>query len=211
MSKRTPLFFLLFLCLSAPAEAFVFMDIPYTGRIAEKVSPSGTYVANSDGGYMGGPVSNNSLGGAFQFKLTQTLNIDWLSIDARAVSRDPGRYEAMNFDYKIYWGTTKIDDAHWIPTPSNLEFKTTAFFRDNLSQDRYFDDKLVKMDVTLKPGTYWLAREDNGTGRDLIVDQISTRFGVINNPEPATLAMMAGGLWGAVGWRRRRRNPFSKQ
>jgi hypothetical protein len=200
---------ILLFCLAVPIEsqAFVFVDIPYTGRVAEKTSPSGQYVANSTGGYMGGPASNGSLGGAFQFRITQSINIDWLVVDARAVSRDPSRYEAMNFDFKLYWGTTKIDDNNWIPNTSTLAYKTTAYFKDDLANDRYFDDKMVKFDQTLKPGTYWLAREDNGSGRDLIVDEISPRFATVNNPEPASMLLMAGGLAGL--WRMKRRNKIN--
>ncbi len=192
---------ILLLLIPTQVEAYIFVEPLYTERVAEKTRDWG-YTPNSTGGFMGG--RSDSLGGAFQFKVLETMNIDWLSVDARGYNLDSSRLEQSNFDFKLYWGSKQYRDTnYYVPDLNTLAYKSTAYFKDNVTTDRYFDDKMVKFDQTLKPGTYWLAREDNGSARDLKVDQISPRFATVHNPEPTTMLMLAGGLLGAFRMRKK--------
>lgn len=181
--------------------------------MAEKYDVGGWY-GGFDGGYMGGPAANNSLGGGYQFTLNDRIWLDHLEINARTWdTTTPGDRE-FTFDWKLYSGTVKRDIFD-VPDPqsalvaSQMTVKTN---RDPLEY-RQYEGVVVPIGQELQPGTYWLTREREFGQSGPIVDSISQRFvgdklASIHNPEPATAVLIGGGLLAML---RRKRREYLKE
>ena len=210
------------LCLlTANAQAMI-LDLSYTGFTAERIDPCGYGCgADSGGGYIGGPAGTNSFGWATQFNIDSLTYIRYLlaSARARADNVPDGQTASLIYDYKMYSGTLAnyggnssalYPDVGTLLLSSPVELFTwseTQYFPEidawhTFARDGIYTDVPILFDVTLTPGTYWLAYETRQSGGGIMVDQLSTK--TLVNPEPATFILFAGGLLGAFARRRKR-------
>jgi len=211
------------------AQAFNIINVDYTGNVAERIDMCGYGCGvGGTGGYIGGPVANNSLGGAFQFSVDKPKNIDYLLASAHVSNHYTyDQAEGMEFYFKLYTGTLNTyrgDPSGPYPDAGTLvleapmyvtTYTEDVYFPDMNSwhtffRDGYYSDVQIPFNYNLKPGTYWLARERNYGQGGPIVDDIFVEFGKgkdkiekIVNPEPATLLLFGSGIVGAFLRKRR--------
>jgi len=191
--------------LSTPAHALI-IDLDYTGKFAELIDNIG-WTSQSYGGYIGGPGGNNSIGGAKEFTVNGELNLDYLFYDARVHESFNGVVD-YPFHFKIYEGSRLDIRANNQPIPGRnmlISSTTTVHAEPNKTFDYY--NVRTPFDITLQPGTYWLARERNYTvlpsgirapvgGPVVNVDVTGFEVASVHTPEPATLALFGAGLAG---------------
>lgn len=224
MIKYIVLSFILLFPVNAQATHYKEVPVKYTGREAQRVDFTNNYVAGKPASYLGGPSSNNSLGGAFQFKVNRTRHVDVLLASARIRADFVPRGEIGSFDfkYKLYSGTINssrygiIPDINKLTKEVNMHVETknrTVVFPDGTSytfnEDGTYQDVPLPFDVKLKKGTYWLAREREIGQSGPVVDELSADLATVHNPEPASVFLLGGGLLAAV-LRRNRKNKNSK-
>ncbi len=232
--KKYLLLVLLVLC-PLNAQAYSIIDVEYTGAIRERIDTCGYgcgYVSStsytSNLLFAGGPVANNSVGYAQQFTVDKGTNIDYLLVTAHIPSYlvPDGQIASNKFFFKLYTGTSDIyhgdpslpypnANTSKLVSPMYVETSTYDVYFPELdlthtfNQDGYYEDVPIPFDITLKPGTYWIAQERyrdntfNSEGPQHRVDSISVKFAKLHNPEPGTLLLMGGGLLGAFVRRRR--------
>ncbi len=215
---------IIFLLFAADAHAFI-IDVNYTGNVAERIDACGYGCGvGSTGGYIGGPVANNSLGGAFQFNVDKPTRINYLLASAHVSNyyAPEGEAEGMEFYFKLYTGT--LNTYHGDPSLPYPDVETLALIAPmfvttstydvyypeldswhTFTQEGYYSDVQLPFKYNLKPGTYWIARERNYGQGGPIVDDISVKFANsrIVTPEPATMLLFGSGLAGVFLRKRR--------
>ena len=203
------------LMLPLPAYAFNILDVDYTGNVAERLDSCGYACGiGSNPTYLGGSLSTNSLGSAFQFNVYAPMDIDYLLASAHVRAESPiGPAETMPFSFKLYSNTLTSPAGQYpdvgsfnLGAPILVSTSTQPVYIPEIdtyvsfNQDGYYTDVPLSFDVTLQPGTYWLAQERDLGVAGPIVDNISTKFaaneGGANHavPEPATFIILALGL-----------------
>ncbi len=197
------------LVLCPSARAFESLAIAYSGAVAEKIDLTGRYYGGFDGGYMGGPAANNSLGGAYEFKTLEALYVDHLKVDARVWSFNRTGLQEFAFDWKLY-GSTVLGEYGAVPDQQDLLVASQMTVQTNEDPLEYNQLTGVEVPInrTLQPGTYWLARERELGRSGPIVDNIKTDFygnkmATAHTPDPITCVTFGGGIAWAI-WRKRR-------
>ncbi|MFC1510166.1 PEP-CTERM sorting domain-containing protein [Candidatus Omnitrophota bacterium] len=183
--------------------------------------------------FAGGPVANNSVGYAQQFNILQETEVDYLLISAHIAQGQNSfpQFSSHTMYFKLYTETLHTfrgDPSPPYPDAATAALVSSLFVTTHL-EDRYvpaldawrpfevdgqYTDVPIPFNMTLAPGTYWIAQEryaENtgglfgqlayGKGSGARVDGISVKFAA--TPEPATLFLFASGLAGAFFMRRR--------
>jgi hypothetical protein len=220
------------LIFTAKAEALLFADVQYTGMIMERIDSCGygcgyvskeSYMSNLM--YAGGPAANNSVGYAQQFNVSKETIIDYLLVSAHISEMQndfPDQTSSSTMYFKLYTGTSTIyqneparypyPDVETAAIVSSL-FVTTyledVYFPEDgvwhtFDRESYYIDEPIPLDITLQPGTYWIAQERypdnniwnaNPDGRHDRVDGISVKFAQSDVvPEPATILLFGTSL-----------------
>ena len=200
--------------------------------------------------WAGGPVANNSVGYANQFSVSEETKIDYLLASAHIWGGDRFSYDPITqtispelssntMYFKLYTGT--LNNYHDDPSGPYPDSGTAALisslfvtthwedvYSEELDEWRqeekqaYYTDTPVPFDITLAPGTYWIAQEryaeDSGglygepgwgQGSGSQVGPVSVKFwqndlAVQHTPEPSTFLLFGLGLLGAFVRRRKR-------
>lgn len=194
------------------SHAFIPVDVDYTGNVAEKFDFGG-YIPGSTGGYMGGPMANNSRGGAFQFIVMTQTQFDCIILDALAFNQGYADIEESEFSFKLYKDDGVSRYRNPVPNTANLIAMSPVYLTSEHRADKAYTDHVISFQANLEPGTYWFAREREYGDKAMMVTSIEARFAAndvgesmanIHAPEPSTLALLGGGLWAML---RRRKTP----
>lgn len=201
--KKMILFIGLIFAMPGAASAMIdVVNVEYTGNKAG-LSDRG-YQPGNFASYMGGPLGNNSFGGAFEFTNESEVQINTILLTALGRDDVPGRLEESDFKFKVYRGSLFFQGTNSvIPNWNNMVAESPVYLTDNVNQSKQYVDYQVPFNATLAPDRYWLAREREGDSRNMIVTDIDTKFARVHNPEPVTALLFGGGLLGA--WRMRKR------
>lgn len=203
----------LLLC-AVPSFAF---PIAFENTYAELFDFPNVYMYAPIFGRVGGPAADNSMGYAQRFTLTETTYISSVDFDMHLTTFNHHRPGFIDFDFFIYEGDKVWHDDLWNfgPDRSQLHFRSSpvvlhtdldfytqggvAIYKEE--QDILGLTKAI--DITLNPGSYWLAHErEYGQSMDYGAFKSKTLNGSTAVPEPASLLLMMGGL----GWMVRRRS-----
>lgn len=230
--------FIITVLFSNSAHAYMPIDVFYTGIIKERIDlcgygcgiVGGTHFS-SDLKFAGGPVANNSVGYAQQFKILRPTYFDYLLASAHitALQDSINQLSTNTMHFKLYTGTLNTfrgDPSSPYPDAGTAAiispFHVTTHFETRFipelnifhqfEEDGIFVDVPIPFDITLVPGTYWIAQErypentgfrlsDDGGGEGK-VDSISVKFSGQVVPEPATMLLFGTGMMGAFIRRR---------
>jgi hypothetical protein len=180
--------------LAVPIQAKADTAFDYTGLTSENINPLGWEPGGS--GFLGGPLSNERLGLAQQFKINQETQMSFLNVTATVLPKQG----TTIFDYRLYTDSSFTDGLGRsllapIPlqnslalTSQPLSFTSTAAQENNGTTIQYNEQGAFNHD--LKPGTYWLAEE--GTGGAYVGTTQTYTGNTAQTPEPPIWVFFAG-------------------
>lgn len=176
-------------------------DFDFTGKYAINYGMtlnSPEYEFSTSPLFVGGPGQDDDYGYALQFTISAPTNISSLDLNATVLGTgnqfpDP----PTTFIYQLYSGSNyvfhnTVNQNEPTPDLSTLLLQSgTLSFADSYASY----NELVPFDVTLQPGTYWLAEQGEG-GAIVKTDTsyIDPPFPVAPVPEPPSFYLLLTGL-----------------
>lgn len=203
--KTIILLILILLPITAHAQL---IDFSYTGNVAEAINGYNMwfpYGQNYKGGpsfntLFAGPGGYDLYGAAEQFIISEPTNISDLSLTAYMYTAGDTK-----FNYEIYSDTTYVlqgqQQSHPLPLVSSLMAQSDPLYAD-FSYDEWLKNPSKSMNfnlpfnVFLQPGDYWLVeRGEGGAAMSTSQQYIDPPYKpTAVTPEPATIALLGGGL-----------------
>jgi len=195
--KRIIIVFVVLLSLMGKADATL---IEFDGLRSRNMD--GEYIPEG-ASYIGGPAGTNTHGYADRFSVTETYDINHLTMNALAFHNYEEDQSRLDFYIKLYTGSTTFRDyPQPVPDQSTLVLRSDIVklsgYGDDYANVQYTNYRIPFV-YTLPPGTYWLAYDVERSGGGTMVTNIETSFHEtdlegIHSPEPATMLLLAGGF-----------------
>jgi len=204
------------------------LNVGYTGNAACAIDLGGygNGAGMNMGGraYLGGSASNSIAGVAYQFNLSGRMDIDYLlaSVSVQNNYSDDGTTEGMLINFVLYDHTSTFyhSDPNWAPFPYNEILLTSMYvttttetvyypelgISHTFTRDGEYHDVPLLFDITLEPGTYWIAMESSEGYIGGPSVTVSARFASDSAPvpEPSSFILLGAGLSGLAIWRRKK-------